>query len=165
MDDPTHARPRPAASVAPRAREQRPPIRAGVAALSGPCGGAVGAMSRHRRVARRQPGGAAGGSAAAAAVRARAEALREVGVDEEVEMAVQLALERFRSGDEAGARRGPARPGATLRVSGGRWQRVREGILPLCPALVRHSWGAVSSSGLLSTETGSYWSGSSQGHR
>ncbi|XP_039422621.1 3'-5' RNA helicase YTHDC2-like isoform X4 [Corvus cornix cornix] len=101
VGDPTHARPRPAAGVAPRAREQRPPIGAGVAALSGPCGGAVGAMSRHRRVARRQPGGAAGGSAAAAAVRARAEALRELGVDEEVEMAVQLALERFRSGDEA----------------------------------------------------------------
>lgn len=71
--------------------------------------GCVGAMSRHRRVPRRQPSGAAGGSAVAAAVRARAEALREVGVDEEVEMAVQLALERFRSGDEAGARHSPAR--------------------------------------------------------
>ncbi|XP_053787400.1 3'-5' RNA helicase YTHDC2-like isoform X4 [Vidua chalybeata] len=58
-------------------------------------------MSRHRRVPRRQPGGAAGDWAAGAAGRARAEALREVGVDEVVEMAVQLALERFRSGDEA----------------------------------------------------------------
>ncbi|XP_053860090.1 3'-5' RNA helicase YTHDC2-like [Vidua macroura] len=58
-------------------------------------------MSRHRRVLRRQPGGAAGDWAAGAAGRARAEALREVGVDEVVEMAVQLALERFRSGDEA----------------------------------------------------------------
>ncbi|XP_062369135.1 3'-5' RNA helicase YTHDC2-like [Cinclus cinclus] len=58
-------------------------------------------MSRHRRVSCRQPSGARGGSAASAAVRARAEALREVVVDEEVEIAVQLALERFRSGDEA----------------------------------------------------------------
>ncbi|XP_053858783.1 uncharacterized protein LOC128822613 isoform X1 [Vidua macroura] len=66
-------------------------------------------MSRHRRVLRRQPGGAAGDWAAGAAGRARAEALREVGVDEVVEMAVQLALERFRSGDEAGARHSPAR--------------------------------------------------------
>uniref|UniRef100_A0A674HNH1 R3H domain-containing protein n=1 Tax=Taeniopygia guttata TaxID=59729 RepID=A0A674HNH1_TAEGU len=57
-------------------------------------------MSRHRRVPRRQPGGAAGDGAAAAAVHARAEPLREAGVDEEVEMALQLALERFRSGDE-----------------------------------------------------------------
>uniref|UniRef100_H0ZVF4 RNA helicase n=1 Tax=Taeniopygia guttata TaxID=59729 RepID=H0ZVF4_TAEGU len=63
--------------------------------------GRVGDMSRHRRVPRRQPGGAAEDGAAAAAVRARAEPLREAGVDEEVEMAVQLALERFQSGDEA----------------------------------------------------------------
>uniref|UniRef100_A0A8C3NU96 RNA helicase n=1 Tax=Cyanoderma ruficeps TaxID=181631 RepID=A0A8C3NU96_9PASS len=58
-------------------------------------------MSRRRRVSRRQPSRAAGVSAAAAVVRARAEALREVGVDEEVEMAVQLALQRFQSGDDA----------------------------------------------------------------
>lgn len=113
-------------------------------------------MSRHRRVPRRQPGGATGGSVAAAAVRARAEALREVGVDEEVEMAVQLALERFRSGDEAGARHSGAR-GQPAGV-------VRAGILPLCPALVRRSWPAVSSSKRLSTETGSYCGGSSRDH-
>lgn len=77
--------------------------------VSRPCWGRVRAMSRHRRVPRRQPSGAAGGSAASAAVRGRAEALRDVGVDEEVEMAVQLALERFLSGDDAGARHSPAR--------------------------------------------------------
>ncbi|XP_077646398.1 3'-5' RNA helicase YTHDC2-like [Lonchura striata] len=58
-------------------------------------------MSRHRRVPRRQPGGAAGDGAAAAAVRARAEPLGAAGVDEVVAIAAQLALERFRSGDEA----------------------------------------------------------------
>ncbi|KAK4822633.1 hypothetical protein QYF61_018585 [Mycteria americana] len=42
--------------------------------------------------------------------------------------------------------------------------RSREGILPLCSALVQHSWGAVSSAGLPSTgKTWTYWRESSKG--
>ncbi|XP_068034681.1 3'-5' RNA helicase YTHDC2-like [Anomalospiza imberbis] len=58
-------------------------------------------MWRHRRVPRREPGEAAGDWVAGAAMGARAGVVRVVGVDEEVKMAVQLALERFQSGDEA----------------------------------------------------------------
>lgn len=92
--------------LAPPRRQRLPAARAAPGPDLCGCRGRVGAMSRHRRVPRRQPSGAAGGSAPSAAVRSRAEALRDVGVDEAVEMAVHLALERFQSGDEAGERPG-----------------------------------------------------------
>ncbi|XP_050186132.1 3'-5' RNA helicase YTHDC2-like [Myiozetetes cayanensis] len=59
-------------------------------------------MSRPRHVPPRQPGRGAGGSgSAAAASRVRGgKGLRDVRVDEEVEIAVNLALERFRYGED-----------------------------------------------------------------
>ncbi|XP_017662846.1 PREDICTED: probable ATP-dependent RNA helicase YTHDC2 [Lepidothrix coronata] len=59
-------------------------------------------MSRPRHVPPRQPGRGAGGSGtAAAAARVRGgKGLRDVRVDEEVEIAVNLALERFRYGED-----------------------------------------------------------------
>lgn len=51
----------------------------------------------------RQPGGPQGGSSSG---RGRGRALKDIRVDEEVEIAVSAALERFRYGDEKGARRG-----------------------------------------------------------
>ncbi|XP_027762473.1 3'-5' RNA helicase YTHDC2 isoform X1 [Empidonax traillii] len=59
-------------------------------------------MSRPRHVPPRQPGRGAGGSgSAAAAPRVRGgKGLRDVRVDEEVEIAVNLALERFRYGED-----------------------------------------------------------------
>ncbi|GAB0205463.1 3'-5' RNA helicase YTHDC2 [Grus japonensis] len=65
-------------------------------------------MSRPSSVSPRQPGGGSGGSgtpAAAASVgpaagRGRGKGLKDIRVDEEVEIAVNLALERFRYGEE-----------------------------------------------------------------
>ncbi|XP_074992779.1 3'-5' RNA helicase YTHDC2 isoform X3 [Calonectris borealis] len=65
-------------------------------------------MSRPSSVSPRQPGGGSGGSGAPAvaasadpaAGRGRGKGLKDIRVDEEVEIAVNLALERFRYGEE-----------------------------------------------------------------
>lgn len=77
------------------------------------CGGAAarcGAMSRPRNGPPRQHGaGTAGSGAPAAPGRGRgSKGLRDIRVDEEVEIAVNLALERFRYGEDTGEPRGGA---------------------------------------------------------